>query len=92
MMLLRTSFLSMASLYVFFVAAAWSAELTAHRAIYDLRQLSGGSGSNFTNVNGKMYLDWNDVCDGWTLTQHVRLNLAGRTGQEIQNDVTFSSL
>ncbi len=92
MMLFRTGFLTTVTLYAFFVAAtAWSAELTAHRAIYDLRQLSGGSGSNFTNVNGKMYLDWSDVCDGWTLTQHVRLNFIGRTGQEIQNDFTFSS-
>ncbi len=68
-----------------------AAELAGHRAIYDLRQLSGGSGSDFTDVNGKMYLDWNDVCDGWTLTQHVRLNFVSRTGRQIRNDFSFSS-
>ena len=52
----------------------------AHRAIYDLELLRGGGGADFTNVGGKMYLDWNDVCDGGTMTQHVRLFFSNANG------------
>lgn len=76
---------------VYSETSAWSADLAAHRAIYDLRLLSGGSGADFTDVTGKMYLDWNDVCDGWTLTQHVRMIFLGRNGNAINNDFSFSS-
>ena len=69
----------------------WPADLAAHRAIYDLRLLSGGGGADFTDVTGKMYLDWNDVCDGWTLTQHVRMVFSGSSGNAINNDFSFSS-
>ena len=71
--------------------SAWSADLVAHRAIYDLRLLSGGGGVDFTDVTGKMYIDWNDVCDGWTLTQHVRMIFSGRSGNTLNNDFSFSS-
>ncbi len=68
-----------------------SADLAAHRAIYDLRLLSGGGGADFTDVTGKLYIDWNDVCDGWTLTQHVRMVFSGRSGNTRNNDFSFSS-
>ena len=71
--------------------SVWSADLAAHRAIYDLRLLSGGGGADFTDVTGKLYIDWNDVCDGWTLTQHVRMVFSGRSGNAFNNDFSFSS-
>ena len=71
-------------------SSVWAIELAAHRAIYEIELLRGG-GSNFTNVNGKMYMDLNDVCDGWTMTQHVRLIFLNPNGTTIQNDFTFSS-
>ena len=71
--------------------SVWSADLAAHRAIYDLRLLSGGGGADFTDVTGKLYIDWNDVCDGWTLTQHVRMVFSGRSGNTFNNDFSFSS-
>ena len=70
---------------------AWGAELATHRAIYDLELLRGGGGADFTNVSGKMYLDWNDVCDGWTMTQHVRLFFSNASGPIMRNDFSFSS-
>ena len=76
---------------VCFGSSARSADLAAHRAIYDLSLLSGGGGADFTDVTGKMYLDWSDVCDGWTLTQHVRMIFVGRNGNTIINDFSFSS-
>ena len=76
---------------VYFGSFARSADLAAHRAIYDLSLLSGGGGADFTDVNGKMYLDWSDVCDGWTLTQHVRMIFVDRNGNTITNDFSFSS-
>ena len=71
--------------------SVWSADLAAHRAMYDLRLLSGGGGADFTDVTGKLYIDWNDVCDGWTLTQHVRMVFSGRSGNAFNNDFSFSS-
>ena len=76
---------------VYFGSFARSADLAAHRAIYDLSLLSGGGGADFTDVTGKMYLDWSDVCDGWTLTQHVRMIFVDRNGNTITNDFSFSS-
>ena len=77
---------------VFFISpSVWGAELVAHRAIYDLELVRGGGGADFTNAGGKMYLDWNDVCDGWTMTQHVRLFFSNANGPTMQNDFSFSS-
>ena len=79
------------SLVVLFVRPSWAVELDAHRAIYEIELLRGGGGADFTSVNGTMYLDWNDVCDGWTMTQHVRLLFSNPNGTTMQNDFSFSS-
>ena len=79
------------SLVVLIVRPAGTVELDAHRAIYEIELLRGGGGADFTSVNGTMYLDWNDVCDGWTMTQHVRLFFSNPNGNTMQNDFSFSS-
>ena len=79
------------SLFLIGCPVAWAVELDAHRAIYEIELLRGGGGTDFTNVSGTMYLDWNDVCDGWTMTQHVRLLFSNPNGTTMQNDFSFSS-
>jgi hypothetical protein len=88
--LLRRMYLGI-SLILIGCPAAWAVELDAHRAIYEIELLRGGGGTDFTNVSGTMYLDWSDVCDGWTMTQHVRLFFSNPTGTTMQNDFSFSS-
>lgn len=47
--------------------------LVPHKALYDIRMVSRKNGSQVLNISGKMFFEWNKVCDAWT-TDH-RFNL-----------------
>ncbi|MDP6516693.1 MAG: DUF1849 family protein [Alphaproteobacteria bacterium] len=71
--------------------AADKAALSPHRAIYDMHLLATRDSAEFTGMRGKMFLEWTDVCDGWTLNQRVRMDFTHREGHDIDNEFSFSS-
>jgi hypothetical protein len=64
--------------------------ITPHRAIYDLSLGSLKNGSNISSVSGRMLFEWQDVCDGWAIQQHLKLHFVYAQGDE--SDVSSTEL
>ena len=69
-----------------------AAEISPHRASYTL-SLGGDnpSGSGVVDIDGAMYIEWNEVCDGWTINQRMRFTMTDSDGERTDNDINFSS-
>ena len=58
-------------------------EITPHRAVYDL-SFGGSSGrSDVVNVTGTMLFEWEDSCDGWSVTQRTAMTFSYQTGESV---------
>ena len=64
------------------VAGADAAELSPHRALYEIELATVRGSSDITALSGRMVLEWADACDGWTANQKVKMNFASREGPE----------
>jgi hypothetical protein len=71
---------------------AGSAEIAPHRASYTL-SLGGSnsSASGVMDIDGAMYIEWQEVCDGWTINQRMRFQMTDSDGDRTDNDINFSS-
>jgi len=65
--------------------------LTPHRAVYSLDLGTARSDSIVTQARGRMEFEWDDVCDGWTVSQRTSLSLVHRNGREVNSNWTFNS-
>ena len=74
-----------------FGPAAGAVELAPHRAIYSMKMGKIRAGSVIVDTRGAMYLEWARSCEGWTLTQRVRLQLIDNEGKAVDTDSSFSS-
>ena len=64
--------LSSASFVVLCTAPAWAATLAPHRAYYDLEMKRVESGSNITNVTGKLAFEISgSSCDGYAINYRI---------------------
>jgi hypothetical protein len=72
-------------------AGAASVQLASHRAVYSMNLGTTRSGSSTVDARGAMYLEWAESCDGWTVSQRVRLTLYATQGGEVDTDSNFSS-
>jgi hypothetical protein len=81
-----------AALLTMTAAAAGAADpaLAPHRAAYSLSLGSAKIGS-VTTIEGAMTIDWQETCDGWTMTQRMRFRVFDADGDAVDNDVSFSS-
>lgn len=66
-------------------------QLASHRAVYTMSLGAARSGSNTVDARGVMYLEWAEACDGWTVSQRVKLTLYAMQGGEIDTDSNYSS-
>jgi hypothetical protein len=85
--------ISLAAVLVFaaFAPAAGAVDLAPHRAIYSMKMGKIRAGSAIVDTRGAMYLEWARSCEGWTLTQRVRLKLIDNEGHAVDTDSNFSS-
>lgn len=67
-----------------------SAQIASHRAAYSLA-LGQAKASGIGALDGAMYIDWHETCEGWTISQRMKFNLYDDEGQAIENDISFSS-
>lgn len=74
-----------------FGPAAGAVDLAPHRAIYSMKMGKIRVGSAIVDTRGAMYLEWARSCEGWTLTQRVRLQLIDSEGDSVDTDSSFSS-
>jgi EipB-like len=66
------------------------AQIASHRAAYKL-SLGNGKSSGIAELDGAMYIDWHEACEGWTISQRMRFQIFDDDGQPIDNDISFSS-
>jgi hypothetical protein len=71
-------------------ALAAEARLQSHRAAYVLT-LGSAKSSGVSAIDGVMTIDWQETCDGWTMSQRMRFQLFDADGEAIESDITFSS-
>ncbi len=71
-------------------AGAGDAPLAPHRAAYSLG-LGNAKIGDIATIEGAMTIDWQETCDGWTMTQRMRFRIFDSDGEAMDNDVSFSS-
>lgn len=69
---------------------AWSTEIVAHKAFYSLKMGTVRSGSDFVGAQGNASLSIEHTCDGWTMSQALRMNLTTSDGKEVIQDLQFA--
>ena len=65
--------------------------LPSYRAVYTLALDKATPQSGLVGAPGSMTIEWQDVCDGWSATQHVTVNLDEVSGNIIETDSRFAS-
>ena len=75
----------------FVPTAVASAELASHKAFYVL-ELAGGvkQGQAITDVRGIVEINHERACDGWTMFEHLRMELTTREGVVLSQDLRFT--
>jgi hypothetical protein len=58
-------------------------EPAPHRAVYEMSLKSGNGRGEVSDVSGTMLYEWQDSCDGWSLTQRTAMRLFYATGDRI---------
>jgi EipB-like len=90
---MRRTLLTLAALAAASLAAspAVAIDLAPHRAAYAMMLKSARPGSGVVSVTGAMILETSDACDGWTVSQRIRLRMTVAEAGEFETDTTFSS-
>ena len=64
--------------------------LAPHVALYDLSLGSAKTGSGVTRLRGKLAIEVNDLCDGFAVSQRIRMDVASNDGDEVTTDFSLS--
>lgn len=64
-------------------ASASAAEFIPHRAHYKFTMMSSRNGAGIANVDGEMVADWDQSCEGWTLSQKSVMNIYVASGRRL---------
>lgn len=72
-------------------AAAGADELISHRAVYDLALATPAGEGGIYGVNGRLALEWVDVCDGWTVDQRFAVTYDYGDGEPSSMYEAFAS-
>jgi hypothetical protein len=59
--------------------------IAPHRAIYKMSLGGIKNGANISDVSGRMLFEWQDVCDGWAIQQHMQLHFTYANGDSDQD-------
>jgi len=76
------------------MVAAQAFEIVPHRAVYDLSFAGGKGTSQVVDVTGSMIFEWEDACDGWSVTQRTAMSFSYQSGETVNlgwNLVTWES-
>lgn len=76
------------------LSAAHAFEIVPHRAVYDLSFAGAKGNSQVVDVTGSMMFEWEDACDGWSVTQRTAMSFSYQSGETVNlgwNLVTWES-
>ncbi|NQU59377.1 MAG: DUF1849 family protein [Rhodospirillales bacterium] len=88
---MTTAILVVALMALIGVEAVFAADMVAHRAFYSMKLGTVRAGSDFVGVRGNMGLSMERTCEGWTMSQTLRMDLATATGDEVKQDLRFTA-
>lgn len=71
------------------VAAA--AEFMPHRAVYALSKGSGRSSQSVATLTGSMMIEMDESCEGWSLSQRIRMEVTDSMDGEVESDSRYAS-
>ena len=63
-------------------ASSLGGEMLLHRAVYDLELASPRGDGGVVEIDGRFEFTWNDVCDGWTVTQESKMIIGRADGYD----------
>lgn len=66
------------------VLPAWAFDIAPHRALYDLSFGVSSARSEVSDVTGTMLFEWEDSCDGWSVTQRTAMTFSYQTGESAE--------
>lgn len=72
-------------------AAGVADSLIPHRAVYELELASPRGDGGVVEIGGEVEFVWNDVCDGWTVTQKSRFIVGRADGYDVAFGSTVSA-
>jgi len=70
---------------------ATAAEFLPHRAVYALSKGDGRSAQGISSLTGTMAIELDESCDGWSLSQRVRMSLVDSMGEATDSDSRYAS-
>ena len=74
------------------IPAAKAAQLTSHRAVYDLTLDKTGAGSNVSDIRGQLIYDFSgSECQGYTLNTRLITEIFDREGKPSTTDIRSES-
>lgn len=71
--------------------SALAVDLASHKAIYDIRMKSAGTGSQVLDVRGKMLFTFKKSCDGWISNHKFALDYEYTGAPPVQIESKFAS-
>jgi hypothetical protein len=71
-------------------SVAQEASFAPHRAAYVLTMGAAKTGG-VASIDGAMSIDWQETCDGWTMSQRMRFRIFDADGDSTDSDISFSS-
>jgi hypothetical protein len=71
--------------------SAASPVLASHRAIYALKLLRAKPDSAVTSASGRLVIEWQDTCEGFTTNQRFLTDFGNNDGQDTITDLWVSS-
>jgi len=72
-------------------SGADASDLAPHRAVYELGKGQVRSGQSVASVTGTMTLALDESCEGWSLSQRIRLSITDSMGSDIDSDSRYAS-
>lgn len=70
---------------------AYAVELAPHRAVYSMELGAARAAIGIIGGSGEIFSEWAESCEGWTLTQRMRLRLSTSEGENFETLASFSS-
>lgn len=80
-----------AAILIVLAAAPADAQIASHRAAYTLSLDKSKSASGISEIRGAMLIEWQEVCEGWTLAQRMRFAAYDGDGNALDSDISFTS-
>jgi len=71
--------------------AVLAGEFLPHRAVYQLTKGSPRGGLAVADVNGSMMIEVAEACEGWSLSQRIKMTVTDNMGGDVESDSRYAS-